>query len=150
MRGRPPAPAKPGSVGRGLAVEGRLALAALRGTGPPVPLETAKGKEVLVRAGPLSPGGRPVVTAQVQHFERGRVLSGDGAEALAVAAGLALERRLPLVAALTSSGQDLGEGVAALDGWGRAAKAFSRCSGVVPVVAVLDGPLLSGPRSYSA
>jgi acetyl-CoA carboxylase carboxyltransferase component len=145
MRGRPPAPAKPGSAGRGLAVEGRLALAALRGAGPPFPLETAKGKEVLVRAGPLSPGGRSVVTAQVQHFERGRVLSGDGAEALAVAAGLALERRLPLVTALTSSGQDLGEGVAALHGWGRAAKAFARCSGVVPVVAVLDGPLLSGP-----
>ena len=71
MRGRPPAAAKPGSAGRGLAVEGRLALAALRGSGPPVPLDTARGKEVLVRAGRLSGGGRPVVIAQVQHSERG-------------------------------------------------------------------------------
>jgi acetyl-CoA carboxylase carboxyltransferase component len=86
-----------------------------------------------------------VVTAQVQQFERGRALSREGAEALATAAGMALERRLPLVATLVSSGQDFGEGVAALDGWGRAARAFVSCSGVVPVVTIVDGPLLSGP-----
>ena len=46
---------------------------------------------------------------------------------------------------LASSGSDLAEGVAALDGWGRVARAISRCSGAVPVVAIVDGPLLSGP-----
>jgi acetyl-CoA carboxylase carboxyltransferase component len=67
---------------------------------------------------------------------------------LAGAADLAWQRRLPLVAWLTSSGSDLSEGVGALDGWGRVAYALARCSGSVPVVLVVDGPLLSGPALF--
>jgi acetyl-CoA carboxylase carboxyltransferase component len=73
------------------------------------------------------------------------VLSADSSAALAAAADMAFQRRLPLVLGLASSGSDLAEGVAALDGWGRVAGAMARCSGAVPVVAVVDGPLLSGP-----
>jgi acetyl-CoA carboxylase carboxyltransferase component len=51
---------------------------------------------------------------------------------------------MPLVALLASSGPDLTEGVAVLDGWGRAARAWAACSGVVPVVALAQGPVLSG------
>ncbi len=98
-----------------------------------------------MRTGPLAEGGRPVVTAQVLGSERGRALSGEAGAALAAAAGLALDRRLPLVAWLSSAGLDLNAGVAALDGWGRVARALARCSGVVPVVIVVDGPVLSGP-----
>jgi acetyl-CoA carboxylase carboxyltransferase component len=72
-------------------------------------------------------------------------MSAEGATTLAAAAELAWQRRMPLVAWLASSGSDLAEGVAALDGWGRVARAMSRCSGAVPVVAIVDGPLLSGP-----
>lgn len=85
------------------------------------------------------------MTAQLQPTERAPVLNAESAFAIANAAALALQRRLPLVAWLASSGPDLTEGVAALDGWGRVAGAFARCSGQVPVVVVVDGPLLAGP-----
>ena len=100
---------------------------------------------MLVRTGPIVSGGRPVVTAQVQGVDRHRALSGEAAAALASAAALALERRLPLVTWFSSPGLDLQAGVAALDGWGRVAQAFARCSGGVPIVAVVSGPVLSGP-----
>ena len=83
--------------------------------------------------------------AVVQQAERGRTLSAEATGALAGAADLARERRLPLVLSLASSGSDLGEGGGALDGWGRVAHALAVCSGAVPVVAIVDGPLLSGP-----
>jgi acetyl-CoA carboxylase carboxyltransferase component len=85
------------------------------------------------------------VTALVQQTDRGRILSADAADMLAAAAVLAHRRRLPLVLSLASSGSDLGEGAAALDGWGRVAHALVSCSGSVPVVVIVDGPLLSGP-----
>ncbi len=107
--------------------------------------QVGKGREVVVRTGPLSYDGRPVVTAQVQDAERGRGLTSDAVATLAGAAELALERRLPLVIVLSSAGLDLNAGVAALDAWGRVARAVARCSGVVPVVAVATGPVLSGP-----
>jgi len=49
------------------------------------------------------------------------------------------------VLVLSSSGADVSGGVASLHGWGRAARAVSACSGVVPVVVVVTGPALSGP-----
>ena len=42
-------------------------------------------------------------------------------------------------------GSDILEGVAALDGWGRLAKALVSCSGIVPTIMVVDGPAVSGP-----
>ena len=146
MRGRPPAPANwDASARRGLVAESRLASAARRGAGQLVPSDAGRAREVAVKVEPLLPGGRPVVSALVQQSERGRVLSAESAAALAGAAELAWHRRLPLVAWLASSGSDLAEGVAGLDGWGRVARALSRCSGAVPIVIVADGPLLSGP-----
>jgi acetyl-CoA carboxylase carboxyltransferase component len=85
------------------------------------------------------------VTAQVQDGERGRAQDGGAAATLARAAELAFERRIPLVAILSSARLDVSAGVAVLDGWGQAARAFARCSGVVPVVVVVRGPVLSGP-----
>ena len=40
---------------------------------------------------------------------------------------------------------DIVEGMAALHGWGRAARAIADCSGVVPVVFTVTGPAVSGP-----
>jgi acetyl-CoA carboxylase carboxyltransferase component len=125
--------------------EGLLAPAGRRGAATSRQGETGKGREVAVKAGPLFPGERPVVTGLVQQAERGRILSAEAAGALAGAAELARQRRLPLVLSLASSGPDLGEGAAALDGWGRVARALVDCSGAVPVVVIVDGPLLSGP-----
>ena len=47
---------------------------------------------------------------------------------------------LPLVVVLASTGSDIVEGIAALEGWGRLAKALVDCSGVVPTIVVVDGP----------
>jgi propionyl-CoA carboxylase beta chain len=62
-----------------------------------------------------------------------------------VAARTALEQRIPLVAVISSAGADIHEGVAALDGWGRIASVLTKCSGVVPTFAIVDGPAVSGP-----
>ncbi|HUY20922.1 MAG TPA: carboxyl transferase domain-containing protein, partial [Acidimicrobiales bacterium] len=61
------------------------------------------------------------------------------------AADVALAEQLPLVIVLSSSGSEVAEGVHALHGWGHAAAAVARCSGVVPVLAAVTGPALSGP-----
>jgi acetyl-CoA carboxylase carboxyltransferase component len=89
--------------------------------------------------------GRSVVLVESDPFlRRGALTCADG-EKLAAAARLALQRRVPLVLLLASSGADLYEGLPALHGWGRAARAMVSCSGVVPVLMAVDGPAVSGP-----
>jgi propionyl-CoA carboxylase beta chain len=61
------------------------------------------------------------------------------------AARTALDERIPFVMVINSAGANIGEGIAALDGWGRVARALTRCSGRVPTFAVVDGPAVSGP-----
>jgi acetyl-CoA carboxylase carboxyltransferase component len=88
--------------------------------------------------------GREVVAFTIDPLERRGALSeGDGA-LLAECARTARELRRPLVGVLASSGSDIGDGLAALHGWGTAAKAISDCSGVVPIVFVVNGPAVSG------
>lgn len=86
-----------------------------------------------------------MVHAQVQEAGRGLSLSAEAVSRLAQAAATALARQLPLVLSLSCSGPNLAEGMAGLDGWGRVARALAACSGTVPIVVVVDGPLLSGP-----
>jgi acetyl-CoA carboxylase carboxyltransferase component len=89
-------------------------------------------------------GGREVVLASLEHGpRRGAMTPADGA-VLAAAAERAVDSRLPLVLFLASSGADAAEGVAALAAWGEVARALSRCSGVVPVLAAVTGPTISG------
>ncbi|MGH9077338.1 MAG: acyl-CoA carboxylase subunit beta [Acidimicrobiales bacterium] len=90
-------------------------------------------------------GGRRVVLVSVDPATRLGALAGDDSLTIASGAGLALSQRLPLVVSLSSSGADLHDGPYALDGWGRAARALARCSGVVPVIAVSFGLAVSGP-----
>jgi acetyl-CoA carboxylase carboxyltransferase component len=72
-------------------------------------------------------------------------LSSTIAAVVEQAARVALAERLPLVVVMASSGSDILEGIAALEGWGRLAKAMVDLSGVVPTVLVVDGPAVSGP-----
>lgn len=58
---------------------------------------------------------------------------------------VALDQRLPLVITMSTSGTDIEEGMAALDGWGRVASRLTACSGVVPTLMIVDGPAVSGP-----
>jgi len=88
---------------------------------------------------------RKVVLVNVDGSRRQGVLASSDSATIAEAAQHALAQRLPLVVLLASSGADVVEGVSSLDGWGRAARAFSQCSGVVPVTLVTYGLAVSGP-----
>jgi acetyl-CoA carboxylase carboxyltransferase component len=89
--------------------------------------------------------GRLAVLVIVDPSEHLGALSSIASENLAAAAKTALHERLPLVCFLASSGADLHEGMAALHGWGRAARALADCSGIVPVIMAVTGPAVSGP-----
>ena len=91
-----------------------------------------------------SGGRRAVVVRSAPGTRRGALGEADG-EKLAEAAALAVKSRLPLVLVVASSGSDVTEGFGALHGWGRAAGAVAACSGIVPVLAAVTGPAVSGP-----
>ena len=61
--------------------------------------------------------------------ERRGALSSTASATLAEAARAAKDQRIPLVASIASSGADIIEGMAALHGWGQAARAIADCSG---------------------
>jgi acetyl-CoA carboxylase carboxyltransferase component len=98
-----------------------------------------------VAAGTARLAGREVAWFETDPGVRGGALGARDAEAVAAAADLARRRSMPLVGVIASSGADVHEGVAALDGWGRAARAVAACSGVVPVLLAVTGPAVSGP-----
>src|SRR5262249_10170770 len=75
----------------------------------------------------------------------GGALSAAACDTLTAGARTALAERLPLVGFVSSSGADIVEGMAALHGWGQAARAIADCSGVVPVILAVIGPAVSGP-----
>jgi acetyl-CoA carboxylase carboxyltransferase component len=90
-------------------------------------------------------GGRPAVVARSSPDRRRGALGRRDGESLAAAAHLALAQRFALVLELSSSGVDVSEGIDALHGWGTAAAAVAGCSGIVPVLAAVTGPVVSGP-----
>lgn len=93
----------------------------------------------------LLAGGRRVVWAEAQDTVHKGALSSAASGVLRTAANMAREKRLPLVLVMASSGAEIREGVSALHGWGEAAHAITKCSGVVPTIAIVDGPAVSGP-----
>jgi len=76
---------------------------------------------------------------------RGVPLSSVSSEVAAEAAAVAREEGMPLVVVMASTGADIIEGIDALEGWGRLARALVDCSGTVPTILVVDGPAVSGP-----
>jgi len=90
-------------------------------------------------------GDRPVVLARIDPTHRRGALDPTASATLRAAATTALECRMPLVLVIASSGADVTHGVDSLHGWGSAARAIAACSGVVPVVAAVTGPAVSGP-----
>ncbi len=90
-------------------------------------------------------GERSVVLLDVDDEIRRGALSSSASDTIAAAATTACDHGLPLIATIGSSGADILEGMAALDGWGRAARALARCSGRVPMIFIVDGPAVSGP-----
>ncbi|MBW3575109.1 MAG: methylmalonyl-CoA carboxyltransferase [Actinobacteria bacterium] len=109
------------------------------------PLVLAAGVPGSVSAAIAEVGRRTVVLVNIDPTTRRGALDADAGATLALAAEAALDARLPLVGVVTSSGADVHAGVAALHGWGTAARSFARCSGVVPILLAVTGPTLSGP-----
>ena len=89
--------------------------------------------------------GRRVSWLEFDDVDPAAPLSQTMTFTMETAARTALEERIPLVFVINSAGADIREGIAALDGWGRVARALSKCSGTVPTFAIVDGPAVSGP-----
>jgi acetyl-CoA carboxylase carboxyltransferase component len=98
-----------------------------------------------VRAGVEELGGRPAMVVRTVSAVRRGALSIEDGETIRTAAATAETLRIPIVLVLASSGADVSEGVAALHGWGTAARALTACSGIVPILVVVTGPAISGP-----
>ena len=92
----------------------------------------------------ISLAGRNVMQVEIGAGETKSIKPIDG-ENLAAAAKIAHEQGIPIVCFVESSGADILEGVAAVHGWGVAAREFVRCSGKVPVIFCVTGATVSGP-----
>lgn len=90
-------------------------------------------------------GGRRVAWFRIAGGKHRGAITSAGAGAVARVLALAAEQGVPVVGVLDTSGAELREGVAALDAWGRIARATTRASGAVPVVLAVTGPCVSGP-----
>ncbi len=68
-------------------------------------------------------------------------------DALTLEAGFrtACEKRLPIVAVITTNGVALDDGFDTVVAWARAAKALANASGVVPTLFIATGPVVAGP-----
>jgi len=88
---------------------------------------------------------RSVVWAEFASDDRTGRLSAESSLQLARAADAARAQRIPLVMALVTSGAAIEEGIDALHAWGTVAAAMVRCSGIVPMITLVDGPTVSGP-----
>jgi acetyl-CoA carboxylase carboxyltransferase component len=89
--------------------------------------------------------GRPVAWFRVAGGKHHGALGSAGAAAVARAVRMGLDSRVPIVGVLDTSGAELRDNVAALDGWGRIARLMAHASGVVPTVLTVIGPCVSGP-----
>jgi acetyl-CoA carboxylase carboxyltransferase component len=103
------------------------------------------GTKGAVRVGFGALDERPIVAISIDPREGQAALTSSDGESLAVAAQMALDKRVPLVASIASSGSDVEEGVAAMHAWGHAARAIVRCSGIVPLVFAVDGSAVAAP-----
>jgi acetyl-CoA carboxylase carboxyltransferase component len=89
--------------------------------------------------------GRPVAWFRVAGGKHHGALGSAGAAAVARAVRAGLDARVPIVGVLDTSGAELRDNVAALDGWGRIARVLAHASGVVPTLLSVIGPCVSGP-----
>jgi acetyl-CoA carboxylase carboxyltransferase component len=110
----------------------------------PSTLQIRQGTPAHAIAGVHDLDGRPVMLIRAEDPEHRGALTPEDGDTLTAAANLALEKHLPIVLLLASSGADANHGVAALDGWGRAARVLAKASGVVPILAGVTGPAVSG------
>lgn len=101
--------------------------------------------------GPASASVRTVDDRPVMWIEitddtgSGAPLPSSASTVIEAAVDTACSTRIPIVLVAATSGADIREGIPALHGWGRVAASLARASGVVPTIALVDGPAVSGP-----
>jgi acetyl-CoA carboxylase carboxyltransferase component len=114
---------------------------------PSMSLRRASGAPVTAEVRTLD--DRPVVWVELGGTTpsgfQGVPMSSTTSAITAHAACTARAQGLPLIVVMASTGADIVEGMAALEGWGHLARALVDCSGVVPTILVVDGPAVSGP-----
>ena len=109
-----------------------------------VDLQLRVGASGHVTAGIVALDGRSAMLISADSPRRRGALAPADSETIVAGLHTALAKRLPVVLMLSSSGADANYGVAALHGWGEAARVLVRCSGVVPILAGVTGQAISG------
>lgn len=89
--------------------------------------------------------GRRVIIATVDEHDDDAGLTAADSATLVEAIRSAREQRIPFIAVVSTSGVAVAEGLGAADGWGRVARELVRTSGIVPILMVAQGPVVSGP-----
>lgn len=112
-------------------------------TAPSVVIEGSTGGSTRAELRTLSER-RVMWIASKPTARRGALSERDG-HRIAKACSLAARLGVPIIVELSTSGAQINDGVAALHGWGIAARALAQASGQVPVLMGLVGPAVSGP-----
>lgn len=112
-------------------------------TESPRQVELRAGIDGSVRAGVRSINGHQVVSFTIAGDLRS--MSQVDGMTIGAACELARAKGHPVVGFVQSTGADVREGITAAHGWGSAARAMIKCSGIVPTVLVVTGPVVSGP-----
>ena len=86
-----------------------------------------------------SVGGKLVFAFSQDMFRMKGAIDRAHAEKICSLYELALKNGAPVVGLFDSSGASVGEGVSALDGYGRIMKRISQASGIIPQIAVIAG-----------
>ena len=98
-----------------------------------------------VRAEVCQLGSSRAVLVSCDRSDPAPPLSSDMTSVMLAGIQHAIGESLPFVLIVNSAGADVHEGVAPLAGWGAVATQMTRASGHIPLIAVVDGPAVSGP-----
>ncbi|HUF83169.1 MAG TPA: carboxyl transferase domain-containing protein [Acidimicrobiia bacterium] len=107
------------------------------------PLVAQRSAAVTAALGELE--GRTVSWFRLEGGKHRGAIGVPEGDALERAVRMGIELGVPVVGVVSTSGADVGEGVAALHAWGRVARALTDASGVVPTLLAVVGPCVSGP-----
>ncbi len=89
--------------------------------------------------------GRRVLFARIESPDGPPSLRAADGTTLAAAVRSAAQQRIPLVLCIETVGVAAEDGIGASGAWGSAARELSMASGVIPTLAIVSGPVVSGP-----
>lgn len=109
----------------------------------PTDVRLRAGIDGAVKSGITDIEGHRAVTFTIEGDLRS--LSQADGFTISAACELARAKGHPIVGFVQSTGADVREGITAAHGWGSAARAMIKCSGIIPTLLVVTGPVVSGP-----